>query len=100
MKFWKYIELDDGIGHGLTEEGVPFWEVEIQGWNDNETFTDLTSLVRLTAVDSPFDSEIDLTVEYARPELARDLMIGKLVEEAKSDLRNAVLAFHQSEKNL
>ncbi|QKX52223.1 hypothetical protein QWY22_10895 [Planococcus liqunii] len=100
MKFWKYIELDDGIGQGLTEEGVPFWEVEIQGWNDNETFTDLTSLVKITAIDSPYDSEIELNVEYNRPELEHDLMIGKLVDEAKIELQSAVSAFRQSERNL
>lgn len=93
MKFWKYIELDDGIGHGLTKENFPFWEMQIQGWNDNETFRDLTDLVTITAIRPYADSEVDIIVDYTFPELEHDLMIGKLVNQATSDLQAVATGF-------
>ncbi|MDN7245541.1 hypothetical protein QWY16_09720 [Planococcus shenhongbingii] len=96
MKFWKYIELDDRINHGLTENGLPFWEKEIHGWNDNDTYSDLVNLVIVRAIELDSDSEIEMTADYTREDLKQDLMIDKLVDEAKSDLQTAASDFRQS----
>ncbi|MGK7379769.1 hypothetical protein ACSFXN_18285 [Planococcus sp. 1R117A] len=97
MNYWRYIELDDGIGHGRTADGLPFWEMEIQGWNDDVTFTDLTDLVAIRAVLPDTDSEAEISVAYAHPELQQDLMIGQLVTQAIADLRAAASAFRQAD---
>lgn len=94
MKFWKYIELDDGIGHGFTETDLPFWEIEIQGWNDNETFTDLTTLVEIKATAASPDDEVKFSLTYFPSELEQDLMISKLVQEALFHLREAIQSYH------
>jgi hypothetical protein len=96
MKFWRYIELDDGIGHGWTEDGLPFWEMEIQGWNDDITFTDLADLVAIRAVLLNSDSETKISVAYARPELQQDPIIENLVNQAISDLPAAASDFRRS----
>lgn len=92
MKFWKWIELGDNISQGQTEEGLSFWEKEVHGWNDNETLTDVASLVKIRAVKSPSEAGYELYVDYTRPDLQEDLMIGKLVDQAKSDLQAKVPA--------
>lgn len=97
MKFWKCIEVDDGICQSQTEEGLPFWEMEIQGWNEDTTFTVLTDLVTIRAVLPNSHSEVEIIVKYAHPELQQDLIIDKLVNQAKSDLQAAVYDFIQTD---
>lgn len=92
MKFWKWIELGDKMNNSKTAEGLSFWEKEVHGWNDNETLTDVASLVKIRAVESPSEPGYELHVEYTRPELQKDLMIDKLVDQAKSDLLAQVTA--------
>lgn len=99
MKFWKYIELDDGIGHGYNQKEFPFWEMEIQGWNDNETFTDLTTLVVVRAIAATPEQEADFDITYFPPELKKDLMISKLVQEAIYHLREAIAAYQTEQFN-
>ncbi|WP_416144810.1 hypothetical protein [Planococcus koreensis] len=89
MKFYKYIELDDKIVHGTLENGHSFWEKEIRGWNDNETFIDMTSIVKIRAIDSQDEPETKINVDYSRSDMEEDLMIGKLVDRAKNELLTA-----------
>lgn len=92
MKFYKYIELDDRISHGIAENGHSYWEKEIQGWNDNENFIDMTSIVKIRATDSQDELEMKINVDYSRSDMEDDLMIGNLVNRAKNDLLAAIPA--------
>lgn len=96
MKCWRYIERDDGFGHGWTADGLPFWEMEIQGWYDDVTFTDLTDLVAIRAVLPDSDSETKSSVAYALPEMQQDQKISDLVTQAISDLRATASDFRRS----
>lgn len=89
MKFYKYIELAEGIVHGTKANGQSFREKEIRGWNDNETFIDMTSIVKIRAIDSQDVAEMKIKVDYSRSDMEEDLMIGKLVDRAKNDLLTA-----------
>ena len=90
MKFYKYIELDDRISHGTMENGHSYWEKEIQGWNDNETFIDKTSIVKIRAIDGQEELEMKINIDYSRSDMKEDLMIGNLVNRAKNDLLAAI----------
>ncbi|MFD1862754.1 hypothetical protein [Planococcus chinensis] len=90
MKFWQWIELDNEIQHGKTADGLSYWKKDIHGWNDNKTLLDATSLVSVTTVETDGTEDIEFNINYSRPELHGDLMIGKLVDQAKKDLAEAV----------
>ncbi|WP_084242347.1 hypothetical protein [Planomicrobium okeanokoites] len=82
---WKFIERADAIGQGIMENGDPFWESEIEGWNDNEEFTDLTELVVIRAVLSE-SKKITTFTKFHFPELENNPLIEKLIAEVESDL--------------
>ena len=94
MKFYKYIELDDRISHGILENGHSYWEKEIRGWNDNETFKDKTSIIKIRAIECQGESEMKINVVYSRSDMKEDLMIGNLVNRAKNDLLATLPSAH------
>lgn len=78
---FKYIELSDGLGGGMTEEGYMFFEIDIDGWNDDEDFTDLETLVtiRATRLD---DNKIEISIPYIYEEMKIDEKISGLINQA------------------
>ncbi|QDY46943.1 hypothetical protein HF394_19975 (plasmid) [Planococcus glaciei] len=84
MKEWKFIELDDSYGFGVTEDGFEFVETEVQGWNDDVDFSDLTTLITLRAVN--YAHEVKVYQEYSHPEIRSNVTAMKLAKEAINDL--------------
>ena len=84
MKKWTFIDIDDSIGGGMTEEGYDVTEMTISGWNDDENFSDLEELVSVEATEK--EDNIEFSIKYHYEFLHVDPTIEKLVEEIKSDL--------------
>ena len=86
MHEWKFIELDDSYGFGITEDGFDFVETYVQGWNDDVNFTDLTTLITLKAIN--YETEIKVFQEYLHPNIRSNVTAIKLAKEAVNDLVN------------
>lgn len=84
MKEWKFIEPADSYGFGTTKDGYDFVETSIQGWNDDENFTDLTDLITLKAVN--YESEIKVFQEYYHPDIKSNVTAIKLAKESINEL--------------
>ena len=80
MKTWKFIELADAIGHGVTEDGFPFCETEVQGWNDDEDFSDMEDLLTIRAVE--YDTEVKVYQYYSDPDVKTNITVMRLAKDA------------------
>lgn len=78
---WKYIELDDAIDHGVLKDGSPFWEMHIQGWNDEEEFSDLTTLITIRTVLS--GSKVKTYKKFLFPDLRDSPSFERMIAEAE-----------------
>lgn len=81
MKTWKNIELSDGIGVGITEEGYTFYETEVQGWNDEQDFSDLENLITIQAVKK--GKGIEINQIFSHPDVKSNVTAIKLAKEAE-----------------
>lgn len=79
MKTWKEIEMGDICVGNL------FVETTIEGWNDEEDFTDLENIVTIKAtIVQP--NKIQVTVTYKYPHLKEDETIKEMVKEQKEEV--------------
>ena len=63
MKAWSYTR-NSTLTTGITPEGLPYFENRIQGWNDNNNFSDLEDLVILNAVFHNVGAELRIQNTY------------------------------------
>lgn len=68
MKNWTYTKNSE-LTTGINEEGFPYFQCKIQGWNDNNYFSDVEDVVTLKAIIQDQGAELLLqsiyTSEYA-----------------------------------
>lgn len=78
---WNHIELSDHFGHGITADGDNFVEMDIDGWNDDEDFSDLDSIVTVGAVIE--ERSYRIYVKYNSEAAKSNVTVKRLIEEAK-----------------
>ncbi|MDM5329822.1 hypothetical protein [Neobacillus sp. CF12] len=88
MKNWLYTENTILIA-GMTEEGLPFFENKLQGWNDEEG-TDKEDLVIINAVVYDDGSEMILKNIYTSEEAMENPVIREKSEEVEQILLQEV----------
>jgi hypothetical protein len=89
MKEWTYTQ-DSFLIAGITEDGLPFFEKKLQGWNDNEDFSDREDLVIVNAVIYDDGTEILLKNIYSSEEAYSNPTISKKGEEIEQVLLEEV----------
>jgi hypothetical protein len=80
MKNWTSIE-DGYLVAGITEEGLPFFEKRLHGWNDQEEHSDKEDLVVINAVIYDDGTEMILKNIFASEEAFSNPIIRKKGEE-------------------
>jgi hypothetical protein len=88
MKKWLYTENTILIA-GMTEDGLPFFENKLQGWNDKEG-NDRVDLVIINAVLYDDGAEMILRNIYTSEEAMEDPVIREKSEEVEQILLEEV----------
>jgi hypothetical protein len=80
MKDWAYTK-DSYLTAGITEEGLPFFEKRLQGWNDEEDESVKEDLVVINAVIYDDGTEMVLKNIFTSEEAFANPLIRKKGEE-------------------
>ncbi|MCM2536028.1 hypothetical protein NDK43_31710 [Neobacillus pocheonensis] len=89
MKAWSYTKKCDLIA-GITEEGLPFFENKLQGWNDNKGFSDKEDIVIVNAVIYDEGAEVRLKNIFTSVEAMENPFIRMMGEEMEQILLQEV----------
>lgn len=95
MKTWTYIEWSNEFSHGVTDNGDPYIETEINGWNDEDNYTDVAALSRLKAIILNSHERLDVGVdtEYIFEDARNNLKVRRLSKEIEGKLKKEVMNF-------
>lgn len=86
MKEWNYIEISDMVQSGATVEGNEFVEMFIDGWNDDENWDDLETLVTVEAIKYEVANRIDVITTYHFEDLKSNVTVRGLVNKLTKDI--------------
>lgn len=89
---WNHIDWGDNINKGETNLGFPFYEVEIKGWNDEEHYSDLESLIAIKVINTY--SSIDVKMDFLHPDARTSFNARKLARETKDYLVASIKSGH------
>lgn len=84
MFTWNHIDWGEHIIQGSTTHGFPFYEIEIKGWNDNQNFSDLESLIIVKVI--KIASSVKVNIRYLHPDAKNSFNARKLAKETKKYL--------------
>ncbi|MDN7240602.1 hypothetical protein QWY14_02320 [Planococcus sp. N028] len=84
MFTWNHIDWGENINRGLTNNGFPFCEIEIKGWNDNQNYSDLEKLIAIKVIKTPLFTKVK--VNYLHPDARNNFCARKLANETKKYL--------------
>ncbi|WP_028401420.1 hypothetical protein [Ectobacillus panaciterrae] len=87
MKTWAYIKNSELIA-GITEEGLPFFENKVQGWNDNKRDSDIEDLIihRAVVYDEGAELRIKSIYTYTSEDVMNNPIVMQKYEEAEQIL--------------
>lgn len=86
MKEWNYIEISDMVQGGATVEGNEYVEMFIDGWNDDENWDDLETLVTVEAIKYEVANRIDVITKYHFEDLKSNVTVRGLVNKLTKDI--------------
>ncbi|WP_129727557.1 hypothetical protein [Ectobacillus funiculus] len=85
MRTWNYTKNGE-LTAGINEEGFPYFQFKIQGWNDNHHFSDVEDVVTLKAVIQNGGAELLLQSIYASEDALACPFIQERCEETEQIL--------------
>ncbi|MGE7983644.1 hypothetical protein [Solibacillus sp. NPDC093137] len=86
MKQWNYIEILDEVGYGISVDGYERVEMNIEGWNDDEEWEDLETLVTVEAIKNEDLNRIDVIITYHFDDLKSNVTVRGLVNKLTKDI--------------
>ncbi|MEH6993730.1 hypothetical protein V7075_13610 [Neobacillus drentensis] len=89
MKSWAYTE-DGYLVAGITENGLPYFEKKLLGWNDHKDPSNKEDLVVISAVIYDDGTQMVLKNIYASEEAFANPLIRKKGEEMEQVVLNEV----------
>lgn len=97
MKTWNYIDLSDNVGGGITKEGFGFVEIDIDGWNDDESFTDLEKIVSVRGTIRDDLNQVQMSLHFdCEPEIINNnvtiqIKIREVTEIVKKEIESFLI---------
>ncbi|MEH7116847.1 hypothetical protein V7128_05390 [Neobacillus vireti] len=89
MENWSYIK-DTFLTAGITEEGLPFFEHKLQGWNDDKSSNNKEDIVVVQAIIYDEGAEVLLRNIYISEEAMNDPLIRQKGEEIEQNVLQEV----------
>lgn len=87
MYNWEHMEWTENIDHGMTENGFPFYQVGITGWNGNISTSSKEQLILIRTVKNILS--ITTHIHYVHPDARYNLQARKLAKEIKFYLEDS-----------
>jgi hypothetical protein len=88
LERWRFINIADDITHGITEDGFHYVSTDIDGWNDNENFSDLETILTVRA--TRIENLVQISLHFDGEEMKIDQQLEELIDMATNTLKREV----------
>jgi hypothetical protein len=95
MRNWKHIEWSNSFVYGVDVDESHYIMTEIQGWNDNETFSDIDELMTIRSVIFEKDNGLDVMIlqHYLSDDVKYNLQVRRIYKEVEQKMREEILNY-------
>jgi hypothetical protein len=88
LEKWRFINISGDITVGITDDDLHYISTDIDGWNDNENFNDLVTIVTIRATRK--ENNVQISLHFEGEGLEIDQQLEELISIATKSLKEEV----------